>query len=74
MRPLGNCKQSAVVHVSRRGANNFFAARLARVLVAIAGIFELWATLKVFEDQLIGSATHDRSINPVVQLQVVISP
>jgi hypothetical protein len=39
---------------------HFFSTRLARVLVAVAGIFEFGAAFKVFEDQLIGSATHDR--------------
>jgi hypothetical protein len=43
-----------------RGHTYFFAARFARVLVAIAGIFELATAFKVFEYQLIGSATHDR--------------
>ena len=43
-----------------RGHTHLFAARLARVLVAVAGIFELGAAFKVFENQLVGSATHDR--------------
>jgi hypothetical protein len=37
---------------------DLFAAGLARVLVAIAGIFELGASLKEFEYQLVGLAPH----------------
>lgn len=36
------------------------AARLARVLVAVARILELGAALKVLENQLVGPATHSR--------------
>jgi hypothetical protein len=41
------------------GCTCLLAARFASVLVAIACIFEFGPALKVFEDQLIGSATHD---------------
>jgi hypothetical protein len=74
MRPLGNCAAVSRLHsdphpspppsaartFAPRGCTHFFTARLARVLVAVAGIFELGAAFKVFEDQLVGSATHDR--------------
>jgi hypothetical protein len=44
---------------SRGGVAHLLAARLARVLVAIACIFQLGAALEVLENQLVGSATHD---------------
>lgn len=43
-----------------RRVRYLFAARFARVLVAVACIFELRAALEVFEDQLVGSAAHDQ--------------
>jgi hypothetical protein len=61
---LGKLRWSAIFTPTRelcawRGCTHFFAARLARVLVAVTGIFELGAALEVFKDKLIGSATHD---------------
>lgn len=49
--------------VDRRGclgSTHFFATMPTRVLVAIAGILELGAALKVLEDELVGAATHGR--------------
>lgn len=43
---------------SHAGLQDLFTARLACVLVAIAGVFELGATFEELEDQLIGLATH----------------
>jgi hypothetical protein len=36
----------------------FFSTRLARVLIPITCICELWTSFKVLEDQLVGPATH----------------
>lgn len=65
MRPLGNCDVSAIIAHStpstflRSGVTHLLAARLARVLVAVACIFQLGTALEVLENQLVGSATHD---------------
>ena len=38
-----------------------FAALLARVLISVGGIFELWSAVKVLEDDGIGLTTHGQS-------------
>jgi hypothetical protein len=63
MRPLGNCGGERRGHMSTvqkrdSGCSHLLAARLARMLVAIAGVFELGAALEELEDQLVGLATH----------------
>lgn len=62
IRPLGNCGRlsagGAGTPPNYGGVANLFTARLARVLVAVAGILELWAAFKELENQLIGLATH----------------
>jgi hypothetical protein len=63
MRPLGNCGGERRGHMSTvqkrdSGSSHLLAARLARMLVAIAGVFELGAALEELEDQLVGLATH----------------
>lgn len=64
MRPLGNCSavsyDSAILQVPANfgGAFHLLTARLACVLVAVAGVFELGAAFKELEDQLIRFPAH----------------